>query len=93
MINECDWGRTFEVTYDKEIVWEYISPFYTQKIQSVMMENSELGKNNMGHRATRYAPDYPGLAGKDLNPDRFKIMNQMYGPGAFPNGLINKYGG
>ena len=88
LINECDLGRTFEVTQDKEIVWEFINPFYTQTIGSVMMENSDLGKNNMVHRATRYAPDYPGLAGKDLNPDRFKVLNQMYGPDAFPKAPI-----
>ncbi|MHC4221630.1 MAG: hypothetical protein ACYST9_04350, partial [Planctomycetota bacterium] len=71
-----------------EIVWEFINPFYTQTIGSVMMENSDLGKNNMVHRATRYAPDYAGLAGKDLNPDRFKVLNQMYGPDAFPKAPI-----
>ena len=48
MICECDAGRIFEVTQDKEIVWDYYSPFMGQ------------GQNNQGrhiHRATRYADE------------------------------------
>jgi len=29
LITETDMGRTFEVTHDKEIVWEYINPYRT----------------------------------------------------------------
>jgi hypothetical protein len=47
-ICECDAGRLFEVTPDKEIVWEYWSPFVNQ------------GPHHLGkriHRATRYPPE------------------------------------
>ncbi len=83
LINECDLGRIFEVTYDKELVWEYVSPFYTGKIGSKMMEGSELGRNNSMHQATRYGPDFEGFKGKDLDPNKYKVLNQMYGPDAF----------
>jgi len=83
LINECDFGRSFEVTREGELVWEYVSPFYTTIIGSAMMENSELGKNNMVHRSTRYAPDFPGFKGKDLNSDKWKMLNAVYGPKTF----------
>ncbi|MHC5053125.1 MAG: arylsulfotransferase family protein [Planctomycetota bacterium] len=47
-ICECDAGRLFEVTPEKEIVWEYWSPFVNQ------------GPHHLGkriHRATRYPPE------------------------------------
>lgn len=49
LICECDAGRLFEVTPDKEIVWDFWSPFVGQGPQ-------HLGKRI--HRATRYSPDY-----------------------------------
>ncbi len=48
LICECDAGRLFEVTPEKEIVWEYWSPFVNQ------------GPHHLGkriHRATRYTPE------------------------------------
>lgn len=45
LICECDAGRLFEVTPDKEIVWDFHSPFVGQARQ-------HLGKRI--HRATRY---------------------------------------
>jgi hypothetical protein len=47
LICECDAGHLFEVTVDKEIVWDYWSPFVGQ------------GPHHLGkriHRATRYPP-------------------------------------
>jgi len=49
LICECDAGRLFEVTPEKEIVWDFRSPFVGQGPQ-------HLGKRI--HRATRYSPDY-----------------------------------
>ena len=49
LICECDAGHLFEVTPDKEIVWDFYSPFVGQ------------GPHHLGkriHRATRYAPEY-----------------------------------
>jgi hypothetical protein len=68
LICEGTTGRFFEVTPDKELVWEYVSPLYFEtKAPSV------LGWNNTVFRAYRYAPDYPGLKGKPLNPDRVEL--------------------
>jgi hypothetical protein len=30
-------------------------------------------------RALRYGPDYAGLAGRDLDPERHRALNQLYG--------------
>ena len=48
LICECDAGRLFEVTPEKEIVWDFWSPFVGQ------------GRHHLGkriHRATRYGPE------------------------------------
>ena len=29
-------------------------------------------------RAHRYGPDYPGLQGRDLDPDRYANLNRLY---------------
>ena len=49
LICECDAGRLFEVTREKEIVWDFLSPFVGQSPQ-------HLGKRI--HRATRYSPEH-----------------------------------
>ena len=49
LITECDAGRLFEVTPEKEVVWDYWSPFIAQGLH-------HLGKRI--HRSTRYAPAY-----------------------------------
>ena len=41
------------------------------------------GKYVMLFRAHRYPPDYPGLKGKDLNPEKLAWVNRLYGPEAF----------
>ena len=48
LICECDAGHLFEVTSDKEVVWDFWSPFVGQ------------GPHHLGkriHRATRYTPE------------------------------------
>jgi len=68
LICEGTTGRFFEVTPDKELVWEYVSPLYFEtKAPSV------LGWNNTVFRAYRYAPDYPGLKGRTLDPNKFEL--------------------
>lgn len=50
LIDEGSDGRVIEVTPEKEIVWEWISPYYT---------HNETGpKTNMIYRAYRYPYDY-----------------------------------
>ena len=48
LICECDAGHLFEVTPDKEIVWDYYSPFVGQGFH-------HLGKRI--HRASRWSPE------------------------------------
>ncbi len=69
-------ARIFEVTYEGEIVWEYVSPFigFNTRLRKAM---------HIVFRAQRYAHDYPGLKGKDLDPGRFPWENRLFGPGAF----------
>ena len=65
-------GRIFEVTQSREIVWEYINPFY-----------GDIGgpPQNGVFRAHRYGPDHPALIGKDLDPDRYGNLNRLYAAG------------
>ena len=71
-------GHVFEVTPDKEVVWEFVSPIHAGKTKCVVGEKDALphtshlnGMSNMIHRAFRYDTDYPGLAGKDLTPEGY----------------------
>ena len=66
-------GRLFEVTPKKEIVWEWVNPFTHRGPQGQMM--------NWMFRAYRYEPDYPGLAGRELDPHKHAATNRMYGLG------------
>ena len=67
-------GRFLEVTPQKEVVWEYVNPFY--------FNHFVYGRNNMAFRVYRYGPDYSGLQGKDLNPEKLKSLNMIYAANA-----------
>ena len=64
-------GNLFEVTPTGEMVWQYVNPM----VRGGILAQGELpGKDMRGHlwnavfKVHRYAPDYPGLAGRDLSP-------------------------
>jgi hypothetical protein len=65
-------GTIFEVTPSKEMVWKYTSA------TSMRSGPGGLGSPRSGsgievwplYRAYRYAADYPGLAGRDLRPEK-----------------------
>ncbi len=64
-------GHLFEVTPAGEMVWQYVNPM----VRGGILAQGELpGKDMRGHlwnavfKVHRYAPDYPGLAGRDLTP-------------------------
>jgi hypothetical protein len=64
-------GRFFEVGRDSAIVWTYINPvidtlplFQGETVPRV----GPYDLQNVVHRSPRYAPDYPGLQGLDLDP-------------------------
>jgi hypothetical protein len=59
-----DTGTLFEITPSGRLVWEYKNPVGRTGI----VPQGELTKGADVFRAYRYAPDYPGLAGKSLVP-------------------------
>ena len=71
IITESLMGRFFEVTPEKEIVWEFVNPFYNSFYHH--------GLINVVFRAHRYAPDYPGLQDRELDPAKFDWVNRVYG--------------
>ena len=56
LICEGQWGRIFEVTPQKEVVWEYISPFFVPNFP----DRRESG-TNCSFRAYRYEFDGPEI--------------------------------
>lgn len=60
LICEGRWGRFFEVTPDKEIVWEYVSPYF--------QKNPPYAGGNYVFRAYRYMADSPEI-GERLDAD------------------------
>jgi hypothetical protein len=74
-------GRLFEVTRRGEVVWEWISPFVVRgRAQpAVIAGGGGTPSSSAIFRAHRYAPDYPGLAGRDLDPERYAALNRMHG--------------
>jgi hypothetical protein len=64
-------GRLFEVTRRREVVWEWINPF---------VNNNSRGDATVSiYRAHRYSAEHPALAGRDLDPARFRNLNQLNG--------------
>jgi hypothetical protein len=63
-------GRLFEVTDTGEILWEYVNPITSRGStrQGAEPGDGALGPGNNVFRTYRYAPDYPGLSGRDLTP-------------------------
>lgn len=64
------YGTFFEVTQEKEIVWEYLNPVIDDGplTQGECLPPGHLGNKNKVFKIRRYAPDYPGLSGYDLTP-------------------------
>lgn len=72
LIDEGATGRFFEVTPNREIVWEYINPIYTGS-------ENRFGRLNAVFRAHRYSPEYLGLKGKTFHTENEQLLNQLYG--------------
>jgi len=68
LICEATKGHIFEVTAGKEIVWDYQSPFAVTRPDYWGWSISATV-----WQAHRFAPDFPGFAGRDLDPDRFEF--------------------
>ena len=65
LICHGDQGWFFEVTTDGEIVWQYQNPISGL---GPLDQGDELTGSENVFRCWRYAPDYVGLAGHDLDP-------------------------
>jgi len=55
-------GIFFEVTAEKEVVWKYVNP-----VRSKDKKGGGAPTPGAVFRAYRYAPDYPGLIGRELH--------------------------
>ena len=70
LIASGEWGTLLEVTRGGEIVWKYINPVIEtgplKQGQKILRDKPAAG--NMLFKVRRYAPQYPGLVGKDLTP-------------------------
>ena len=58
LICEGLWGRLFEVTPEKEIVWEYVSPYFVE------YEHPAYASNNVIFRCYRYASNSSQIQGR-----------------------------
>jgi hypothetical protein len=57
-------GHLFEVTSDKEVVWEYLNPVASSGVYTTQTDAT--GGNFAVFRCLRYGPDFPTLVGKNL---------------------------
>lgn len=67
LITESATGRLFEVTPEKETVWEFVSPFHFR---------SRFGRTPYVFRAYRYALDDPRFAGRKLDAANHADLNE-----------------
>jgi hypothetical protein len=65
LVTSTNWGHIFEINRKKEVVWEYINPINAKGSNCV---RDDFDVTFEVHRSYRYAPDYPGLKGKNLTP-------------------------
>jgi len=77
LVTSTQQGHLFEVTPEGKVVWEFVNPIMSGQPKAVFSDEDDALKNsghdmftNMVHRAYRYAPDYPGLKGRDLSVKR-----------------------
>ena len=66
LITEGATGRLFEITPERETVWEYVSPWLLP---------SRFGPTTAVFRAYRIAAKDPRLDGLSLDPDRYRTVN------------------
>lgn len=64
LVNAGSPGSIFEITPDREIVWDYLIPLNGDS-PYIQGQNPN---NNSTFRAYRFGSDFPGFEGKDLSP-------------------------
>ena len=75
LITEGPAGRIFESDPAFNTVWEYINPVGND---GPVEQGTAITANSV-FRATRYAPDYPAFAGRDLTPSAPLELNPLPG--------------
>ena len=63
-ITDGPFGRLFEADANHDIVWEYVNPITNT---GPLTQGENVGGNAV-FRATRFLPDHPAFAGRDLTP-------------------------
>ena len=69
-------GVIFEVTDAGSIVWRYLAPVTFDG--TLLTQGTSAPAQNLIFRAESYAPDFPGLAGRDLTPLGFLELPATY---------------
>jgi hypothetical protein len=71
LVTSTTQGHIFEVTVDRQVVWEFVLPTNNSGGASCFIEDPVLGTV---HRSYRYGKDFPAFKGKDLSKRRpFKL--------------------
>ena len=92
-------GHLIEVTADKKIAWEFVSPLFAGEAKCVVTDEKDSTSHNFNtnsmHRAYRYGRDFPGLQGKDLSvkrplADGCPLFYKVYKKGASFEGSFEK---
>ncbi|WP_108802977.1 aryl-sulfate sulfotransferase [Aquimarina sp. Aq107] len=76
LITEGTKSKIFEINPEKEIVWEYISPYRNDIILSQGDTNTGAAASWI-FRGKRYTFDYVGFTGKDLTPSGYLEQNPI----------------
>lgn len=84
LICEGATGRMFEVTQRNEIVWEYLSPFYSQS-------SNRYGTTNAVFRCMRYDADHPAFLANLFDDAKTAELNNRYGPEAQFHSINSKH--
>lgn len=99
MITSSNHGHLIEVTADKKIAWEFVSPLFAGEAKCVVTDEKDSTSHNFNtnsmHRAYRYGRDFPGLQGKDLSvkrplADGCPLFYKVYKKGASFEGSFEK---
>lgn len=66
-------GHAIEIDENENQVWEYIVPF---SLGNILTQGDTVPPSgNLTFRMKRYAPDFPGFAGRDLSPTGYIEFN------------------
>jgi hypothetical protein len=88
LICEGTVGRLFEVTPDARTVWKWVNPMLAsgpvQQGTDLTVDPRIPLQNNAIFKMRRYEADYPGLAGRDLQPT--EVLELFDAPPPVPDG-------